>query len=66
MIDDAQWMMDDGLWAMNDGLWTMVLGALLGGLDTIIVNVFAGVQGLPAPAFAGGAGGGQPPASWYG
>ena len=30
---------------------------ILRGSDTIFVNVFAGAQGLPAPAFAGGSGG---------
>ena len=32
----------------------------MGDLDTFIVNVFAGVRGRLAPAFAGGAGGGSP------
>ena len=36
------------------------LNKILGGLDTFIVNVFAGVRGRLAPAFAGGAGGGSP------
>ena len=43
---------------VNHGyLW---LNKILGGLDTIIVDVFAGVRGRLAPAFAGGAGGGSP------
>ena len=33
---------------------------IMGDLDTFIVNVFAGVRGRLAPAFAGGAGGGSP------
>ena len=37
------------------------LNKIMGDLDTFIVNVFAGVRGRLAPAFAGGAGGGSPP-----
>ena len=36
------------------------LNKIMGDLDTFIVNVFAGVRGRLAPAFAGGAGGGSP------
>ena len=46
-------------------LW---LNKIMGDLDTFIVNVFAGVRGRLAPAFAGGAGGGSPllhGMAWY-